>query len=210
LKVHRACGSLFSRPSLSLAAMASGLAFPCWPLSFSWRHSCSGFGNGLCLSVSSSSQSIASQCCVKKQGTGIKYPILLPIVVLGNKLHALGFFVLAETGASSSSSSSSPSLYYNVVSSPKILPRHYFSIDRTYRKEEVRREGSLPLLSVVILYRATRESREYLRLLVHASLLQNSITVPVHMSQFRLNETRSVYRSSGSIIHTQGGRCSQG
>jgi hypothetical protein len=46
--------------------------------------------------VSSSSQSIASQCCVKKQGTGIKYPILFPLVLLGNKLHALGFFVLAE------------------------------------------------------------------------------------------------------------------
>ena len=143
----------------------------------------------------------------RSKGQESNTPSFFASSFLGTNFTLLVFLCLPKTGAASSSSSS-PSLYYNVVRSARILPKHHFSIYRTCRKKAVW-EVSLPMPSVVILYRATRESREYLRLLVHASLLQNSITVPVHMSQFRLNETRSVYRSSGSIIHTQGGRCSQ-
>jgi hypothetical protein len=73
---------------------------------------------------------------------------------LGTNFTLLVFLCLPKTGAASSSlSSSSLSLYYNVVSSARILLRQPFRIDRTNRKKAVRREGSLPMLSVVILYR---------------------------------------------------------
>jgi len=91
----------------------------------------------------------------RSKGQESNTPSFFASSFLGTNFTLLVFLCLPKTGAASSSSSS-PSLYYNVVRSARILPKHHFSIYRTCRKKAVW-EVSLPMPSVVILYRATRQ-----------------------------------------------------
>jgi hypothetical protein len=91
----------------------------------------------------------------RSKGQESNTPSFFASSFLGTNFTLLVFLCLPKTGAASSSSFS-PSLYYNVVSSARMLPKNHFSIDKIYRKKAVR-EGSLSTLSVVIRYRATRQ-----------------------------------------------------